>query len=80
MRVARFTVSSVSAISRHGAISASASSPMVWPVEGTMRRTRSISSPKNSIRTGADACAGKMSTVSPWMWKLPGASTAPASV
>ena len=47
---------------------------MVCPVEETMRRTRSISSPKNSRRTGEVACAGKMSTESPWMWKVPGTS------
>ncbi len=61
----------------------SGSSPMVWPVEATMRRTRSTSSPKNSMRTGLVACAGKTSTASPWMWKRPGALTSavsPASV
>ena len=44
-----------------------------------MRLTRSISSPKNSMRTGVAAWAGKTSTASPWMWKVPGPSTSPGS-
>ena len=72
---ARPIVSCVSAISRQGSTLTSVQSPIVWPVAGTMRRTRSISSPKNSMRTGEDACAGKASSESPCRQKLPGTLT-----
>ena len=54
----RCTASSVRASSRHGKISTDSSSAIVWPVEGTMRRMRSISSSKNSMRTGEPPCPG----------------------
>ena len=78
-REARRTVSSVKAISRQGLTVTDSSSPMVWPVEGTIRRMRSISSPKNSRRTGEVDWAGQTSTTSPWTWKAPAASAPPLS-
>ena len=68
----RFTAASLSASSRQGKSVTRSRSPMVWPVAGTMRRIESISSPKNSRRTGALAWDGKTSTESPSAWKVPG--------
>ena len=61
--------------SRAGQISTLSSAPMVWPVEATTRRRPSTSSPQNSARTGDVIPEPKMSTLSPWMQKLPGPSS-----
>ena len=78
-RSALATVSRVRAYSRAGAQRTLSASPMVWPVEATISRMRSISSPKNSTRTGWVPWAGKTSKRSPRIPKVPGSSASPAA-
>ena len=47
-------------------------SPKTSPVNGSISRIRSISSPKNSTRSARSSCeAGKISTTSPWTRNRP---------